>query len=66
MQPRCTECECCYEGRSKKHKGITTYCKLMDDTDVGASYFGRNSPRVCPKRNHTERHEGCSKKVEKR
>jgi len=36
----------------KKHKGVTVYCKLMSDADVGASYFGRNSLRVCPKRKY--------------
>lgn len=52
--PKCTKCEFCYVSRSKKHSGVTEYCKLLDDRDVGQSYFGNNSPRVCPRRNHIE------------
>ena len=45
----CHKCEECYVDKSKKHPGITHYCRLTGN-DVGQSHFGLNSPRSCPKR----------------
>lgn len=48
--PACDRCEDCVKDRSKKHDGITYYCPLLGNRDIGQSHFGNNSPRDCPKR----------------
>lgn len=50
--PACDRCEDCVWDRSKKHNGMTYYCPLLDNRDIGQSHFGHNSPRDCPKREH--------------
>ena len=47
--PVCCVCEDCYTDRSKKHDGITHYCKITGN-DVHASHFGLSNPKNCPKR----------------
>lgn len=47
--PMCCKCEECITGKSKKHDGMTSYCRITG-RDVGQSHFGYNSPRSCPKR----------------
>lgn len=48
-KPMCHLCDECYRDRSKKHTGMTYYCRKTGN-DVGQSHFGLNSPRNCPKR----------------
>ncbi len=51
-RPMCHLCNSCYIGQSKKHTGLTHYCKITGN-DIGQSHFGLNSPRNCPKRNNS-------------
>lgn len=48
--PKCTECDKCVFQKSQKHDGWTHYCSITKE-DIGASYFGKSSPKNCPKRN---------------
>lgn len=48
-QPMCHLCEfCLYEKKIKGH-----ICTLLNNKNVTQSHFGKNSPRLCPKRSES-------------